>query len=447
MDESLQSKTVLVYDHGNYVETAIRLTREFGRVLYFKPWKAAGPKTNDLIVGDGYDNVERVEHFFDVVNEVDLFVFPEIYDGDLQLDLERRGKRVWGSRKGEEFEYKRGLFIETLEQVGLPVSQFKKCIGVTELREYLSEHDNQWIKIEMRGDRETWHHENIKISTPILDALAYFYGPVKELVPFWVFESVDSDIEAAYDGFLVTSPELRPQFPTTAFLGYEDKNQAHIVHAVDYDQLPEEVRMVNDKFAEPLAERWFRGAFGTEIKIVSELRDEGVFFIDATCRQPSPPGEIILEQAENLGELMYYGAEGNLVEIEKSHDFGVSVNLYSDWAGSNHLPVQIPDAIRQWVKLSESYRHDGIDWVIPKIVNDPVTGRRENIGCVVALGDSIEEAIETVTQRCEELTSFDTTYQISSLGECLRRIREGEKHGIKFSNSRIPSPSTVLGHV
>ena len=180
MDESLKSKTVLVYDHKNYVETAIRLSREFDRVLYFKPWKDAAPKTQPLLIGDGYAEITRVRDFFDVVNDVDLFVFPEIYDGDLQVFLEGLGKRVWGSRKAERFEYKRGLFAKTLKEVGLPVAPFEKVIGVSALRRYLTDHQDVWVKIEMRGDRETWHSHNIEESQCELDAIAYYYGPVKE---------------------------------------------------------------------------------------------------------------------------------------------------------------------------------------------------------------------------------------------------------------------------
>jgi len=435
MSDDLSSKTVLIRDWGNYTELGIRLAREFGRVLYFKPWADTAPRTQDLLVGDGYDEMERVRDFWDAVHKSDLVVYPDIYDADEQLEVERQGVRVWGSRKAEQFEYERGLFAETCAEVGLPVPKFKKIVGVSRLREYLSENDDQWIKVKMRGDRETWHHENIKLSEPTLDAIAYYYGPVKEMVHFYVFDSLDSKVEMAYDGYMVTSPDGKPQFPQKALLGYERKNKAHILTPVDYDDLPEQVRIVNDKFAPKLAEFNFRSQWGTEII------DE--YFLDATARSPSPPGEIVYELVTNLGEIMWHGSVGELVEMDLAADFAVQVMLYSAWAGSNHLPVEIPKKIRQWVKLGDNYRANGIDWIIPKEVEDPISGWTKNCGAVVALGSSIKEAIETAIERCAQIKSIDTETQVSALAEILNRIVAGEEQGIPFAEE-IPSPEIAL---
>lgn len=442
MDESLKDKTVLVYDHRNYMETASRLSREFGRVLYFKPWKDTAPTTQNLIIGDGYDEFERVTQLFEVIEEVDLFVFPDIYDGDFQVYLEKQGKRVWGSRMAEKYEYKRGIFAKTLKEVGLPVAPFSKVVGVNELRAQLKDKDDCWIKVELRGDRETWQHTNPETTGAIIDAISYYYGPVKNHIDFYVFDNIKSDIEAAYDGYLVASPDLKPQFPKDSFLGYEAKNRAHILAITDYDSLNESVRDVNDKFAPKLAQLKYRCQWGTEIKI-SENGESN--FLDATCRQPSPPGEISLEIVKNWGEIMYHGAVGDLVEMEIEKPFGVQVALNSPWAGNNYLPVPIPKELRRWVKLSESTRVDGLDWIVTAIPDDPLGGWTKHFGDVVALGDTIEDAIELVKERCEALKIMDTEIQINALVECLDSIKEGEKEGIKFTDDKIPKPGVVLG--
>lgn len=436
----LSNRRALVFDDGNYPALARRLAREFGEVMYFKPWKGTAPETAKLIVGRGYGDIIRVRDFWDVKDKVDLFVFPDIYDGDLQLELERQGFRVWGSRKAEEYEYRRGFFLDTCKEVGLETPKYKKCVGVTALREYLAEHDDLWIKVEMRGDRETWHHRNITLSTPVLDALAYYYGPVKELVPFWAVHNIDTDVEASYDGYEVTSPGGAVQWPKMAFLSYETKNMCSIVHCVKYTDLAEPVRMVNEKFGPKLAERNNRSQFGTEIKIDGDT----VIFLDSTNRMPSPPGEMILELVTNLGEVFYEGAIGELVEMDLAAEFAVQVNLYSDWAGSNHLPIQVPEEIDQWVKLGDCCRdEDGIDWIVPKEVEDPISGWRKNCGGVVAIGPSIEKCIELVKERCEQIESLDTEAQIECLAESLRRIHHGEAEGIPFAEE-VPEPATVI---
>jgi hypothetical protein len=440
--DDISKLTCCVYDYGNSIALAERLSREFGRVLYYAPWETSMPESIRVAVGDGIENVERVLDFFDpeVLHHSDLFIFPDIYDGDLQLDLVSRGKRVWGARSAEDFEYKRELFAKTLKQVGLPVAPYKVVVGLTALKRYLIEHDDLWIKVEMRGDGETWHHQEWLTSRRKIEGMEYKYGPIKELIRFTVCESIATSQELAYDGFMVTSPDGRPQFSDYGFLGYEDKSMSHILTAVPYDEFPQEAKVVNEKFAPKLAERFFRSAWGTEIKIGD---DGDNYFLDATCRQPSPPGEIIMEMVSNLGAFMYHGAEGNLIPLEIEKPFGVQVMLYSAWAKTNWLTVDVPDEIKRWVKLYNYCQCDGAYQVIPEAVSQPDSIGNEQVGAVVGLGDSIEEAIEAVKEHCEQLNGFDTTAQIESLMEGLRRIKEGEKQGIPFAED-VPEPETVM---
>lgn len=440
MDETLKDKSVLVYDHGNNIELAIRLAREFDDVKYFKPWKKGSPITNDRIIGDGFLEITRVRDFYHEIDNTDFFVFPEIHDGDLQLDLIKRGKLVWGSREADRYEYDRSLFKKTLKDVGLPVCPFKRCQGMSELRAYLIDNEDKWIKTDMRGDGETWHHLDYQLSRAKLDAMDYYYGPFKEQVVFIIDDSIDTKVEVAYDGFMVTSNNGEVQFPEIAFEGYEDKNRSHILAACDYDKLDDCVKEVNQRFAPKLAEQYFRSAFGTEIK----KTEDSFFFLDTTNRQPSPPGFIVMEMVKNLGEFMYYGADGFLVPFELEKKAGLQVNIYSDWAGANHLPLNIPKKLRKWVKLEECFQdEDGLDWIIPPAVEDPIQGFRKNIGAIVAVEDDIETAIEVVKERCDELKGFDTSTQIESLMETLSRIHQGEKEGIKFP-VEAPEPTSVM---
>jgi len=141
---------------------------------------------------------------------------------------------------------------------------------------------------------------------------------------------------------------------------------------------------------------------------------------------------------------MYEGAEGNLIDIELEEKVGLQVNIYSDWAGANYLPLEIPNKLRRWIKLEECFQdEDGLDWIVPPAVEDPIQGFRKNIGAVVAIADTIEDAIDLVRVRCDELKGFDTSTQIESLMETLKRIKEGEKEGIEFPVD-YPEPETVM---
>ena len=140
---------------------------------------------------------------------------------------------------------------------------------------------------------------------------------------------------------------------------------------------------------------------------------------------------------------MFAGAKGELLELEIEKPFGVQVMLYSAWAKSNWQPVQVPPEIRRWVKLYRYCYAEGAFQVIPKSVDNPYSDGHDQIGAVVALGDSIEEAIENVKEHCALVKGFDTTDQLDALAECLNRIKAGEREGIEFGGE-IPEPKTVL---
>lgn len=443
--DDLSSVSCCVWDYGYNLPLARRLAREFGRVQYFRPWKDTEPETVKLAVGTGYSDVERVRHFYDAIADNDLFVFPDIYDSDLQRDLVNRGKRVWGSRKGERLEYDRSFFLRTLEEIGLPVPEWKVIQGVDELEKFCLDNDGWWIKLNLRGDDETWKHQRWDFTQRRIEAYRHRWGPIANDITFTAVKHIDTEIEAAYDGFLVTSADGLPQFPEIGFLGYEHKNLSHILTAIPYEDFPESVRSVNDKFAPVAAKYFVRSAFGTEVKIhVDEKGNETDYFLDATMRQPSPPGEIIMEQVTNLGEFFWHGSIGESIPLEIEEQFGVQVILYSECSRSNWCPVEFPEELDRWVKISRACFRDGMNQIIPDV---SVSGRYEGIeriGSVVALGKTIQEAIDLAKEYCDEIDGVSITNEVDSLAEVLRRIHEGEKLGIEFTDQKVPEPASII---
>lgn len=435
-------KIATVVDYGNHVELALRLSREFKKVNYFRWWKDDRPVSTKLAVGDGFPEITRIRHLFDwsVMSETDIFIFPEIYDGDLQLDLERRGKKVWGSRRAERYEYDRPLFLKTLKEVGLPVPEYKIATGMSELKRIMADNDDLWIKVNLRGDDETWHHINWNMSQRKLESMEYRYGPLKEDIEFTCVWGIDSRQEAAYDGFLVTSPDGKPQFPEIAFQGYEVKSRAHILAAIDYDKLADPIKEVNAAFAPVLAKKFYRSAWGTEIKIT----DDSFIFLDATCRQPDPPGPILLEQIKNLGEFIWHGSEGELIPLEIEKPFGAQVALFSSWGDGNYQPFEIPEEIRRWVKVYGACQTKEGIFGLPQVICNPAPNGNESVAVIIGLGDTVEEAIDAVKENCEGIEAFDTTPAIDALAEALSRIHQGQEEGVHFGNKPIPEPASIL---
>ena len=104
---NLKSKTALVYDNGVFTELAVTLGRSFGRVLYYVPWTSGMPKSNALLIGEGLAGVERVENPFDFFDEIDIWIFPDVYEAGMQKWLAAQGKRVFGCKGGADLEIDR----------------------------------------------------------------------------------------------------------------------------------------------------------------------------------------------------------------------------------------------------------------------------------------------------------------------------------------------------
>ena len=173
MIQSYKTKSVCVVDFGLFVELAVELTQWFGEVHYFYPWQgSAFPKSNQELVGHGLPGVKNVKWFWDMYKDVDLFIFPDIYMGDFQERLIGEGKRVWGSRRGDELEYLRAKSKGLFKRLGLPVGPFEVIKGLDDLRLFLRENDNQHVKCELnRGDFETFKAPNYKLVEGRLDSL------------------------------------------------------------------------------------------------------------------------------------------------------------------------------------------------------------------------------------------------------------------------------------
>src|ERR1700722_8124985 len=114
-----RSKTVCVVDNGLFLEVARTLAKDFGKVLYYMPWQSGYPKSNVLLVGHGIPGIKRIDSFWPLLDEIDLFVFPDVYEGPLQEHLVSLGKRVWGSRNGDELELFRADSKEHMKALGI----------------------------------------------------------------------------------------------------------------------------------------------------------------------------------------------------------------------------------------------------------------------------------------------------------------------------------------
>ena len=405
--DNLKDKTVLVCDYGQFVELAVTLSKDFGRVLYFAPWVGGGcPTSHILRIGQGIDGIERVDETWNHLDDVDLVVFPDAYEPALQEFLVSRGKRVWGCRGGAELELDRIRSKAISKKLGIDIAPYDVVTGIEALRGFLKNHDDKWVKISTtRGDMETFYAADYAHVEQMIDKLAADLGPKKKVMEFIVESAVSPAVEVGYDGFTIDG-----RFPNASLVGVETKGQAYFGKTMRYAAVPEQVRSVNEKLAPALKRYGYRGFLSTEIR----CKDDKAYLIDPCTRCGSPPSELYQVMIENLGEVLWEGADGIMVEPEYKAKYGAMLMLRSEWATTNWQQVSFPDSIRKNVKLHNMTMLDGEYYVIPHM------DARAQIGAVVAMGDTAQKAIK----ECKRIAELVEGHMLEKSPDALDEAEE-----------------------
>lgn len=374
-----KNKTMLFVDNGLFVEFAATLARNFGTVYYYMPWESAFPTSNERLVGAGVKGLRKIFNIWDVYEEVDIFCFPDVYFGEFQEWLVSQGKRVWGSRTAEFLELDRARSKNVCRELGIDIGPFSVVKGLDALRDYLKDHKNQFVKVSLtRGDMETFCSPNYNIVEPKLDELEHKLGAKKKVMEFIVEEAIDGAIEVGYDGFTIDG-----RFSENAMFGLEIKDKGFVLEARRYDQLPEAIRAVNQKLSTLFKEFQYRGFWSSEVRV----KGDKAYLIDPCCRAGVPPSELFQVMVDNWDEIIWEGADGNIVEPQFNGRFGAELLLRSSWADSNWQPVEIPSRFKDSVKLHNLTMIDGKCYVVPQ------SSGVSYVGGVACVSDTLEDAI------------------------------------------------------
>lgn len=406
---SYRNRTCLVYDHGIFCELARTLARDFGRVLYYCPWETGAPKSSVRCIGEGIDEIERVSSIWPHVDDVDLFVFPDVYEGALQKYLADQGKRVWGCRMGEELELDRATVKEHCRGLGIDVGPYTVLKGIDALRAHLKRRGDQFVKIPaLRGDMETFRADNYALIEPRLNELAN--NVASKTMEFICEDEIPDAIEVGYDGYTVDG-----RFPKEGIVGVEVKDQAYACAAMAYRDLPASVRGVNAKLADTLKSYTYRGFISTEIRATP---DGKAYLIDPCARCGSPPSELYQMMIGNLADVMWEGSEGIVIEPELIKPFGAELLLISEWADKNWQHVDFPGSIRDHVKLRNLMMIDGEHYVSPQCNGTTA------VGAVVAMGDTLEQAIAECKRLAEKVEGYSIEKPTRALDKAGEQLTE-----------------------
>lgn len=385
------------------------------------------PHLADGIVGDGFENVIRATDLWSVKDECDLFCFPDIGFTGEQAELVRQGKPVWGHHGADELEWNKAKFLRTLGELGMELPPHRVARGMAALRELLFDSENVYVKISRwRGDWETFHWRNRVLDEANLDAAAYRLGSAKEMITFYVFDAIEAEVEDGIDTWCING-----QWPKRMLHGMERKDRAFLGAIQGFDAIAEEVRGVNEKFGTVLGSYGYKGAFSTEVRL-----NDKAYFIDPTCRFGSPPSQLQTALITNLPEVIWRGANGELVEPESDDIIGAQVLITSDREKCEWLPFEMPEELRPWVKSSFACEIRGTLTIAPNPLENWA-------GWLVATGGTIKEVVETLKERKALLPAgFDC--DLTGMCDLLRELEAAEEKGVELTDGEIPEPAIAL---
>jgi len=421
----IEDITACVIDHGLYIPLARKLAQSYKRVLYHTPWERGFPTVNDCCLGEGFGDIERCDDFWEVKDEIDLFIFPDILHSGLQAELRNQGFPVWGSGYGQEIEMDRLKFLKMLQLTNLPMPKLVEVRGITALRDHLKDEEDKYIKIsKYRGTMETWHWRNWELDSGTLDILAVHFGSVRELIRFLVFDAINSDIEVGVDTYCIDG-----EFPSHVMEAYEWKDKSAFGVFKPIDETAPAIQEVLHNFGPLLGDHAYRNYFSAEVR--------GEVFNDPCCRGPMPMTGSQMEIYKNTPEIIAAGAQGELVEPEVEETCCCECVLTVKAEKEEWPNVTVPEELEGWMKLSHCCLAEGVHGF------PTYECRGDEIGWLVAIGDTPRSTLEKQLEQIKLLPD-GVCAGSDSLVNLLKEIKEAEDKGLEFSPHATPEPADAI---
>lgn len=421
-------------DRSLFLPLAMHLarSRQFKRVLYHTDAQRSFPTVGECSLGSGFEGFDRVDDFWlpKVKNDIELFIFPDISRAGTQLELESQGKIVWGSRQGDTYEIWRELFHKTLEKIGLEPPDNHVCQGLDELWEFLGDKENVWIKVSrVRGTHETTKFRNMRLDEGLLYRWGMKYGPLLNKIRFIVCFEIPTELEIGADTYSIDG-----KWPSLMLHGLEKKDRAYFSAVTERDKMPDQIQEILDAFGPELAKHRYRNQISFEDRVAKDKH----YWIDATQRGGLPSSASQYTAWSNLPEIIYHGAQGEMVDPVPSCKFTAECILTLKGDKDEWGVTEIPPELAEWMNCGAACEVDGLICFHP----DPSQTGNE-IGWLCATGDTMEEVVENMKGYADALPD-GVDADTDALVDLLQEVHEEEKQGIQFSDDTPPEPQTAL---
>jgi hypothetical protein len=327
--------SALIIDNGLYPDVARRLASAYD-VRYFSAWGNSFPLSRERAVGVGIPGVERIN---DPIREMvecrpDIVVVPDLYLNDYEIAARTMEIPTVGAADGNKLETDRWLLKEFLDSHGLDVIASVEIEGIENVKTYLEKHPDTYVKVSIfRGDMET---RSARDWLTEYDDLKSRLGPLSAKIRFIVEGAIPDALEIGIDGWWCDGQLLEP-----FVVGAETKDARYWGYVCESTKrLPKEVQKILTALGEHFAKHEYRGFFSNEMRVL----DSGqVFFTDATCRVPSPPGGVLMAACKNFPSVIACLATGHPVAPEFAGDYLFELVMKSDWVSHHYLEVDVPD--------------------------------------------------------------------------------------------------------
>lgn len=410
--------TVLIFDYGDYLFLAEKFAKTYKKVYLYCPYEEAYPKYNKFMIGSGMKNVEKVKSFWPYFEEIDLWYFANLYQGEFQDWLRNMGKAVFGAGRGEDMELLRDSMKKYQESSGMDMNEYSVIYGLDSLQNYLQDNDDKYIKTNiLRGGMVTWYHENIMLSQPVLDELNHSLGIFKHNQTFIAETPINDCVEIGYDGFVMES-----SYPSRTMFGVEVKDSAYVCVFTDYERLPPIIKDINKKLSPAFENYGYRGWFSSEVKAIS--RNKGVL-LDMTCRSAEPPTSLAIEMLEDFPLYAWQIAIGEIPNVKSKYKYGAQIIIKSDWAQTDPQAIYFPSHYKDYIKIKNLVIQDGVHYFIPIPAQD-----MKEIGAVIGMGATLHEAIDMAKRIAKEVKGHGLSINADALDEAQSEIKKLSKIGI-----------------
>lgn len=421
MQFNAASMKALVFDYGNHIKVAEKLGAEFETVYYFNPNVHDGfQEKRDALIGQGVKGIIKVKEWASIIDQVGFVMFCDCYEPDLQDYFRSQGKLVFGSGQSSVLETDRVLGKRVLEQLGLPIGEYEIAYDVDDLEMKMRDKEGYYIKSNFRGNFETTRWTNWRVSSGEIRRIKKGMGAFGNNEIYVIEKKIPSLGEIGSDFFCVNG-----EYSNIGICGMEKKDAAYCCRFVPYNFMPRQIKKVMESMGKKFSELGYNGWYSNEI-IVGE--DKEGYLLDSTCRMPSPPSGIILNNITNFSQCVLNVAAGIVPQIEFKYEYCVELIIKSDVAAYDDTPLVVPEEYQPYVSIKNLYVDGEGTWFFAKR-NGVVM---QEIGSIFGGGSSVKEAKKMAKKIWDSIQSEDARVDFNAVDEAYEELTALSRHGIKI---------------